>query len=154
MLPDQAVELTLGVSDADLGDGNASFGQLGGDSLAAIQFAREVSELCGVSLPVSFVLDHSQSLRDIVNKARAPYLKASCCQICSHAPDCLFQPAPLNLLCPVTSCISFFAARAQVEQLVKGDESGAPTFAKIHHGDTDTIRAADLDLKKCATSPV
>ena len=67
----QAVELTLGVSEAEVGDGSASFGQLGGDSLAAIQFAREVSELCGVSLPVSFVLDHSQSLRSIVNKACA-----------------------------------------------------------------------------------
>ena len=68
----QAAMLTLGVSETDVGDADASFGQLGGDSLAAIQFAREVSELCGVSLPVSFVLDHSHSLKDITEKARAP----------------------------------------------------------------------------------
>jgi hypothetical protein len=42
---------------------------MGGDSLAAIQFAREVDELCGTSLPVSFVLDHSHSMKDIVDKA-------------------------------------------------------------------------------------
>ena len=68
--PKQAAVLTLGVSEEDVADADASFGQLGGDSLAAIQFAREVSELCGVSLPVSFVLDHSHSLKDITEKAR------------------------------------------------------------------------------------
>ena len=45
-----------------------SFGQLGGDSLAAIQFARYVSELCGINLPVSFVLDHSHSLQAIIDR--------------------------------------------------------------------------------------
>jgi hypothetical protein len=55
--------VTLGLDDADMADVDGrSFGQLGGDSLAAIQFARAVSELCGVNLPVSFVLDHSHSL--------------------------------------------------------------------------------------------
>lgn len=52
-----------------MGNGSSSFNQLGGDSLAAIQFAREVDELCGTSLPVSFVLDHSHSMKDIVEKA-------------------------------------------------------------------------------------
>ena len=47
--------------------GGRSFGQLGGDSLAAIQFARYVGELCGVNLPVSFVLDHSHSLDAITS---------------------------------------------------------------------------------------
>ncbi len=65
----QALEVTLGLDDADMaGVEGRSFGQLGGDSLAAIQFARYVSELCGVNLPVSFVLDHSHSLQDIINK--------------------------------------------------------------------------------------
>ena len=68
----QAVELTLGLSEADLANGDdASFAQLGGDSLAAIQFARTIDELCGVPLPVSFVLDHSNSLAAITSKARA-----------------------------------------------------------------------------------
>jgi fatty acid CoA ligase FadD9 len=68
----QAVELTLGLSEADLAEGDdASFAQLGGDSLAAIQFARSIDELCGVPLPVSFVLDHSNSLAGITAKARA-----------------------------------------------------------------------------------
>ena len=67
----QAVELTLGLSEADLASGtDASFTQLGGDSLAAIQFARTIDELCGVPLPVSFVLDHSNSLAAITAKAR------------------------------------------------------------------------------------
>ena len=67
----QAVELTLGLSEADLANGDdASFAQLGGDSLAAIQFARTIDELCGVPLPVSFVLDHSNSLAAITAKAR------------------------------------------------------------------------------------
>ena len=51
-----------------MGDSSASFNQLGGDSLAAIQFAREVDELCGTHPPVSFVLDHSHSMQDIVDK--------------------------------------------------------------------------------------
>ena len=68
----QAVELTLGLSEADLANGDdASFAQLGGDSLAAIQFARAIDDLCGVPLPVSFVLDHSNSLAAITAKARA-----------------------------------------------------------------------------------
>jgi len=65
------VELTLGLSEADLAQGDdASFAQLGGDSLAAIQFARSIDDLCGVPLPVSFVLDHSNSLAGITAKAR------------------------------------------------------------------------------------
>ena len=68
----QAVELTLGLSEADLARSEeASFAQLGGDSLAAIQFARGIDDLCGVPLPVSFVLDHSNSLAAITAKARA-----------------------------------------------------------------------------------
>ena len=70
----QAVELTLGLSEADLASGDdASFAQLGGDSLAAIQFARTIDELCGVPLPVSFVLDHSNSLAAITAKARGSH---------------------------------------------------------------------------------
>lgn len=52
----------------EMGDGSRSFTQLGGDSLAAIQYAREVDELCGTHLPVSFVLDHSHSMKDVVLK--------------------------------------------------------------------------------------
>jgi acyl carrier protein len=65
----QALEVTLGLEDSDMEGVEArSFGQLGGDSLAAIQFARYVSELCGINMPVSFVLDHSHSLQDIIDK--------------------------------------------------------------------------------------
>ena len=60
--------MTLGLADGDLtGISSRSFSQLGGDSLAAVQFARHVSELCGVNLPVSFVLDHSHSLQAITD---------------------------------------------------------------------------------------
>ena len=56
-------QVTLGLDEEDVaGTEGRSFAQLGGDSLAAIQFARSVGELCGVNLPVSFVLDHSHSL--------------------------------------------------------------------------------------------
>jgi len=100
----QAVELTLGLSEADLAKGeDASFAQLGGDSLAAIQFARSIDELCGVPLPVSFVLDHSNSLAGITAKARPargsgrpcdglgqPALaapgRAGSARLCGHAP--------------------------------------------------------------------
>ncbi len=59
----------MGLDDSDMaGVEGRSFGQLGGDSLAAIQFARYVSELCGVNLPVSFVLDHSHSLQAIIDR--------------------------------------------------------------------------------------
>ena len=79
----QAVELTLGLSEADLANGDdASFAQLGGDSLAAIQFARTIDELCGVPLPVSFVLDHSNSLAAITSKARAAASGSDICIIC------------------------------------------------------------------------
>lgn len=64
----QAASLTLEVDASELGDNSSSFNQLGGDSLAAIQFAREVDELCGTTLPVSFVLDHSHTMKDIVEK--------------------------------------------------------------------------------------
>lgn len=64
--------MTLGLDDSDMaGVEQRSFGQLGGDSLAAIQFARYVSELSGVNLPVSFVLDHSHSLQAIIDKVTA-----------------------------------------------------------------------------------
>ena len=69
----QAAALTLGVDIKELGEGGSRFAQLGGDSLAAIQFAREVDELCGTSLPVSFVLDRSHSLQDIARKARPSF---------------------------------------------------------------------------------
>ena len=55
-----------------MGDSSSSFTQLGGDSLAAIQFARRVDDLCGTHLPVSFVLDHSHSMADIVKKVYLP----------------------------------------------------------------------------------
>ena len=62
----QALEVTLGLAGEDMADiSSRSFGQLGGDSLAAIQFARHVSELCGVNLQVPYVLDHSHSLQAI-----------------------------------------------------------------------------------------
>lgn len=60
--------MTLGLPDEDMaGISGRSFGQLGGDSLAAIQFARHVSELCGVNLQVPYVLDHSHSLQAIID---------------------------------------------------------------------------------------
>ena len=85
------MEVTLGLANEDMTDVSArSFGQLGGDSLAAIQFARHVSELCGVNLPVSFVLDHSHSLQAITEhveqltrQAALPfYLIYRCCCQC------------------------------------------------------------------------
>ena len=69
----QAAALTLGIDSEKMGNGSSSFTQLGGDSLAAIQFAREVDELCGTHLPVSFVLDHSHSMQDIVAKVSSWY---------------------------------------------------------------------------------
>ena len=64
----QALEVTLGLADGDMTDvSGRSFAQLGGDSLAAVQFARHVSELCGVNLPVSYALDHSHSLQAIID---------------------------------------------------------------------------------------
>lgn len=61
--------MTLGLTEEDMTDvAGRSFAQLGGDSLAAIQFARYVGELCGVNLPVSFVLDHSHSLQAITDR--------------------------------------------------------------------------------------
>lgn len=68
----QAAALTLGVELLEMGDGSSSFTQLGGDSLAAIQFARRVDDLCGTHLPVSFVLDHSHSMADVVKKVCRP----------------------------------------------------------------------------------
>lgn len=93
----QALEVTLGLSEEDLADvGTRSFGQLGGDSLAAIQFARYVGELCGVNLPVSFVLDHSHSLQAIEARVQelvrsASYMGAVCtpnaCNRCIASPE-------------------------------------------------------------------
>ena len=80
--PPQAASITLGIDPEEMGDSSTSFNQLGGDSLAAIQFAREVDELCGTHLPVSFVLDHSHSMQDIVEKvSRQAHMHA-----CTHAP--------------------------------------------------------------------
>ena len=62
------MEITLGVDPSDLGEGDSSFVQLGGDSLAAIQFTREVNDACGVEMPVSFVLDHSHTVVAIIEK--------------------------------------------------------------------------------------
>ena len=69
---EQAAEVILGICAADLGDCDTSFVQLGGDSLAAIQFTREVNDACGVDMPVSFVLDHSHTLTAIITKVSAP----------------------------------------------------------------------------------
>ena len=44
--------MTLGLSE-DATSGDSSLAELGGDSLAAIQFARAVSDAAGVALPVS-----------------------------------------------------------------------------------------------------
>ena len=41
----------------------------------------------------------------------------------------------------------------QVEQLLSGEGSRAPTFAKIHGNNTDVIKAADLDLMRCLATP-
>ena len=60
--------MTLGLSE-DATSSDSSLAELGGDSLAAIQFARAVSDAAGVALPVSFVLDRSHSLSAIIAKA-------------------------------------------------------------------------------------
>ena len=83
----QAAAVTLGIDPAEMGDGSSSFNQLGGDSLAAIQFAREVDELCGTTLPVSFVLDHSHSMQDIIEKV-------SCAAPRCRSPLCWTTPTP------------------------------------------------------------
>ena len=84
----QAVELTLGLSEADLeGAGGSSFGALGGDSLAAIQFARAIDDLCGVPLPVSFVLGRTNSLDAITAKARLLEQGFQLSALCVH-DDC------------------------------------------------------------------
>ena len=74
----QALEVTLGTEPAgveeeeSLGDlGERSWAQLGGDSLAAIQFARRISEACGVNLPVSYVLDKSRTLGAIATHVQS-----------------------------------------------------------------------------------
>ena len=74
--------MTLGVEFLEMGAGSSSFTQLGGDSLAAIQFARRVDELCGTHLPVSFVLDHSHTMADVAMKVCVPD-PVSCIK---HAP--------------------------------------------------------------------
>ena len=42
---------------------------------------------------------------------------------------------------------------AQVEQLLSGEGSRAPTFAKIHGNNSNIIKAADLDLMRCWRTP-
>ena len=42
----------------------------------------------------------------------------------------------------------------QVEQLLSGEGSRAPTFAKIHGNNSDLIKAADLDLMRCPGSVI
>ena len=64
----QALEATLGIDHIEEERSQQSFMQLGGDSLAATQFTRQVNDLCGVSIPVSFVLGHSTSLSDVIAK--------------------------------------------------------------------------------------
>jgi len=81
----QAAALTLGIDTEEMGDCSASFNQLGGDSLAAIQFTREVDELCGTTLPVSFVLDHSHSMKDIVEKVDSLTLCAALVYVLTSA---------------------------------------------------------------------
>ena len=40
-----------------------------------------------------------------------------------------------------------------MEQLLSGEGSRAPTFAKIHGNNGDVIKAADLDLMRCPGGP-
>ena len=79
----QALEATLGIDNIEEERSQQSFMQLGGDSLAATQFTRQVNDLCGVSIPVSFVLDHSTSLSDVVAKGvfAARSERPACCTL-------------------------------------------------------------------------
>ena len=71
----QAAATVLGLSEGDIGAGG-SFRQLGGDSLASIQFGRLLEELTGAALPVPFILDHSHSMgRHRRRGARGPLIR-------------------------------------------------------------------------------
>ena len=87
--------MTLGLAEEDMTDvAGRSFAQLGGDSLAAIQFARYVGELCGVNLPVSFVLDHSHSLQAITDRVNE---LVRCSSVLLDGPlQLFFPPCPSN----------------------------------------------------------
>jgi hypothetical protein len=88
----QAAATVLGLPEAGLGDAGSSFRQLGGDSLASIQFGRALEELTGAALPVPFILDHSHSLRDIVAEARTACPDVAAPQLCFSRIQPEYQP--------------------------------------------------------------
>ncbi|BDA45159.1 Carboxylic acid reductase [Coccomyxa sp. Obi] len=70
----QALAAAFGASAASGNDadsmGGRNWAQLGGDSMAAVQFARRVSNACGVNLPASFVLDKSHTVDSIIARVK------------------------------------------------------------------------------------
>jgi len=60
-----AIELTLGVDEQDV-NMEASFAQIGGDSLSAVRFIDNLSQLCGTTIPVASVLNPTATLHDMM----------------------------------------------------------------------------------------
>lgn len=60
----KALETTLGITHINLND---RFTDLGGDSLDSVHFSSLIERICGVSLPVAFILNPVTVVQDIVD---------------------------------------------------------------------------------------
>lgn len=63
----KAVAATVGVTDLDVNQTEQSFLQLGGDSLSAVGLETLLHDICGVRVPVGFLLDPTSSVRAVAN---------------------------------------------------------------------------------------
>lgn len=63
----RAMEVTLGLEDIDVNQESQSFIQLGGDSLSAVGLETLIEDICGVRVPVGFLLDRTSSVRAVVD---------------------------------------------------------------------------------------
>ena len=128
----QALEVTLGTEPAGVEEGTAeeeeslgdlgerSWAALGGDSLAAIQFARRVSEACGVSLPVSYVLDKSRTLDGIASHVQALVRCVCVCHGICHGSPALRRSACAGgrRMCHDTEICQGLPARVHIPVMV------------------------------------
>ncbi len=67
-----ALEMTLGVGE-DVGM-DATFAQLGGDSLSAVRVTEHIKSLCGVSVPVAELLNPAATLASLIQHLEAAKL--------------------------------------------------------------------------------
>jgi fatty acid CoA ligase FadD9 len=63
----KAMEATLGLGGIDVKQQEQSFIQLGGDSLSAVGLETLIEDICGVRVPVGFMLDRTSSVRAVVD---------------------------------------------------------------------------------------